>query len=99
LRIPIPLSLECVVGVSSANNLTQVLIEALMHEGGLAKDLISKRLMTFGAMGFWFSKSLGQVLENRLLMVRLNIPWGCIIWIIEPTLWFRLYYICNGEQN
>ncbi len=65
----------------------------------LQKDLTSKRLMTFGAMGFLFSKSLGQVVENKLLMVRLNIPWGCIIWLIEPTLWFRLYYICNGEQN
>ncbi len=87
-----------VVG-SSANNLTQVLMQALMQEGGLAKDLIGKRLMTFGAMGFLFSKALDQALENKLLMVELNIPWGCIIRLIEPTLWCKLYYICNGEQN
>jgi hypothetical protein len=39
-----------VVGLG-ANNLTQVSMQALMHEGGLAKDLIGKRLMTFGADG------------------------------------------------
>jgi hypothetical protein len=37
LRIPILLSLECVVVGSTANNLIQVLIGTLMHEGGLAK--------------------------------------------------------------
>jgi len=28
-------------------------------------------------------------------MVRLHIPWGCIIWLIEPTLWFKFYHICK----
>jgi hypothetical protein len=36
---------------SGADNLTQALMQALMQEGGLAKDLIGKRLMTFGADG------------------------------------------------
>jgi hypothetical protein len=32
-------------------NLTQILMQALMHEGGLMKYLIHKKLMTFGAYG------------------------------------------------
>jgi PII-like signaling protein len=36
---------------SNANNLAQVFMQALMHEGGLMKDLISEKLMTFGANG------------------------------------------------
>jgi hypothetical protein len=82
-------------GGLGVDNLTQVLVQALMHEGGLEKDLIGKGLMTFGAMGFLFSKAPNQVLENKLLMVGLHIPWGCIIWLIEPTLWFKLYHICK----
>ncbi len=35
----------------NANNFTQVLTQALMHEGILMKDLIDKKLMTFGADG------------------------------------------------
>jgi len=40
-----------VVARLSANNLTQVLMQALMHQGGLTKDLIGIRLMTFGVDG------------------------------------------------
>jgi hypothetical protein len=39
------------VAGSRADNLTQVFIQDLMHEGGLTKDLIGKKLMTFGANG------------------------------------------------
>jgi hypothetical protein len=42
-------SLECVVAKSSVDNLIQVLMEALMTQGGLTKDMIGKMLMTFGA--------------------------------------------------
>ncbi len=34
-----------------ANNLIQVLMQALMHKGGLAKYLIGKRFMNFGVDG------------------------------------------------
>jgi hypothetical protein len=36
---------------SGADNLTQVLMEPSMTQGGLTKDMISKKLMTFGANG------------------------------------------------
>jgi hypothetical protein len=38
-------------GKISANNLIQVLMQALMHEGGLTKYLIGKRFLTFGVDG------------------------------------------------
>jgi hypothetical protein len=38
-------------GGSSDDNLIQILMQALMHEGGLMKYLIGKKLMTFGANG------------------------------------------------
>ncbi len=51
LRIPILFSFEHVVVGLGANNLTQVHMEALMHEGGLTTNLIGKKLTTFGANG------------------------------------------------
>jgi hypothetical protein len=45
LQIPIILSLGCVVMGSSDNNLTKVFMQALMHEGGLTKELICNRFM------------------------------------------------------
>jgi len=56
LQIPILLSFECVVVGSSADNLIQVFMQALMHEGGLMKYLIGKKLMTFDADGVFFSR-------------------------------------------
>jgi hypothetical protein len=44
------------------NNLSQVLMQALMNEGILMKDLIDKKLMTFGTNGVSFFKALGRVL-------------------------------------
>jgi hypothetical protein len=41
-----------VVG-SGADNLTQVLMQALMNQGGLTKDMIGKKLMIFGANGVY----------------------------------------------
>jgi len=40
------------VARSGANNFTKVLMQALMHEGVLMKDLIDKKLMTFGVLFF-----------------------------------------------
>jgi hypothetical protein len=37
LKLPILLSLECVVLQSNADNLTLILMQALMHQGGLTK--------------------------------------------------------------
>jgi hypothetical protein len=53
---------------SNANNLTQVFMQALMHEGGLMKDLIGEKLMTFGANGVFFFKALGRVLLGKFPM-------------------------------
>jgi hypothetical protein len=53
LQIPIFFSFKCVVVGSSAYNFTQVLMQALMHEGGLMKYLIRKKLTTFGANGIF----------------------------------------------
>jgi len=36
---------------SNVDNLTQVLMQAMMHERGLTKYLIGKKLMTFSANG------------------------------------------------
>ncbi len=38
------------------DNLTQVLMQSLMNQGGLTKDMIGKRLMTFGAIGICFPR-------------------------------------------
>jgi PII-like signaling protein len=40
-----------VVAKLSVDNFTQILMETLMHEGGLMANLIDKKLMTFGADG------------------------------------------------
>ncbi len=59
LQISILFSFDCMVVRLGAHNLTQVLMQALMHERGLTKDLIGKRLVTLVLMGFLFSKALG----------------------------------------
>jgi hypothetical protein len=48
---PILLSLDYVVVGSGFDNLIQVLMQVLMHQGGFTKDLIGIKLMTFGADG------------------------------------------------
>jgi hypothetical protein len=73
-----------VVARSGADNFTQILMQALMHEGGLMKYLIGKKLMTFGAMEFLFFKALSQALLNKFLMGGLHIPQGFTTWLIKP---------------
>jgi hypothetical protein len=51
LAISIFLSFECVVAKSNVNNLTQALMQALMHQKGFTKKLIGTRFMTFGTDG------------------------------------------------
>ncbi len=51
LKIPIFLSLDRVVVGLGVDNLIQVLMQVLMHQGGLTKDLICIKFMTFGADG------------------------------------------------
>jgi hypothetical protein len=53
LRILILFSFECVVTRLGVDNFTQILMQALMHEGGLMKYLIGKKLMTFSANGVY----------------------------------------------
>jgi hypothetical protein len=51
LRIPIFMSFEHVEVGLGVDNLTQILMQTLMHERGLMKNLIGKRLMNFSADG------------------------------------------------
>jgi len=57
-------------------------MQALMHEGGLMKYLIGKKLMTFGVDGVLFFKALNQMLLNKFLMGGLHIPQGFTTWLI-----------------
>jgi hypothetical protein len=47
------LSLEHVAARFSVDNLTQVLMQVLMNQGGLFKELIGKKLMAFGVDGVY----------------------------------------------
>jgi hypothetical protein len=69
-------------------------MQALVHEGILMKDLISKK-MTFGVDGVLFFKALSRVFIGKFLMGGLHIPWGFTTWFTKPIWWFRLYYICK----
>jgi hypothetical protein len=53
LLISILLSLEHVAVGFSVDNLTQVLMQVLMNQGGLFKELIGKKLMAFGVDGVY----------------------------------------------
>jgi len=58
-------SLKCVVVGSRVNNLIQVFMQTLMHEGGLTKKLIGKKLMTFNANGvFVFQSTRSKVTQQ-----------------------------------
>jgi hypothetical protein len=50
-RIPILLTLECVVEGGNTYNLTIVITQALMQQGGLIQEEIAKRLTCFGVDG------------------------------------------------
>ncbi len=47
-RIPILISLDCVLEGSSSNNFTKVIMEALTTRGGMPRDYIASKLMSFG---------------------------------------------------
>ncbi len=57
LKLPIFLAMECVVARSSAYNLTLILMQTLMHQGGLTKKLIGSRFMTFEVDGIFVFQS------------------------------------------
>jgi hypothetical protein len=59
LAIPILLSFERVVAKSSADNLSQVLMQVLMHQKGLTKKMICTRFMTFGVNGVFTFQGTG----------------------------------------
>jgi hypothetical protein len=60
LQIPILLCLD-EVARSSIDNLIQIFMQALMHEKGLTKDLIGKKLLTFIANGIPIFQSIRLV--------------------------------------
>jgi hypothetical protein len=53
LLISILLSLEHVPAGFSVDNLIQILMQVLMNQGGLFKELIWKKLMAFGVDGVY----------------------------------------------
>ncbi len=59
LGILIFLSLERVIARSNADNLTKVFMQALMNQGGLSKDMIGKKLMTFGTNDVYVFQGVG----------------------------------------
>ncbi len=79
LQILIILSYECMVVGLDVDNCTQVFMQPLIHEGSFTKELITKRLLTFGVDEVSISKGLHQTILNRLQKVRLHIPLGFII--------------------
>ncbi len=58
--------LKCVVVGSGANNLIQVFMQALMHEGGITKNLIGKKLMTLSANGVFFFQSIRSSIIRQI---------------------------------
>ncbi len=66
--------------------LIQVLMQALMHEGGLTKYLIGKRFMTFGVDGVSIYQGTKSGVTKQIVDGWAPHSWGCIIWLIEPTL-------------
>jgi hypothetical protein len=59
-------SLKCVVVGSGVNNLIQVFMQALMHEGGLTKKLIGKKLMTFSVNGVFVFQSIRSIVTQQI---------------------------------
>ncbi len=51
VRIPILILLDQIVEGSGSDNLTKVIMEALMIGGGVPKDQIAQKLICFGANG------------------------------------------------
>jgi hypothetical protein len=51
VKVPIFLQIERIVDGSSSNNLTKVIIIALMGCGGLTRKDVSKKLLCFGVDG------------------------------------------------
>jgi hypothetical protein len=50
-RIPILLTLQCVVEGGNVNNLIAIVFQVLMQQGGLIQEDTTKRLICFGANG------------------------------------------------
>jgi hypothetical protein len=57
-----------------------------MHEGGLTKYLIGKRFMTFGVDGVSIYQGTKSGVTKQIVDGWAPHSWGCIIWLIEPTL-------------
>jgi hypothetical protein len=51
VRIPILISLDCVLEGFGFDNLTKVIMEALTIGGGMLRDQIVSKLMNFGTNG------------------------------------------------
>jgi len=87
--------LSCVVVGSTVDNLIEDLMQPLMHERGFTKDLISKKLMTFGANGV--PSFQGTMLGVTKQIVDGWVPhsMGVHCMVHRTTLWFKFYHICK----
>jgi len=84
VRILILISLDPIIEGSGSDNLTKVIMEALMIGGGVATDQIVQKLICFGANGvnvFQSTKNgvTKQIKENMYLILL-----GPIVWPTTP---------------
>ncbi len=68
------------------NNLTEVIIVALMKCGGLTREDVSKKMLCFGANGAFIFKGGKQMLQGKSKMFGHPFQWVFILKLIEQTL-------------
>jgi hypothetical protein len=95
LRIPIFTSFEHVAAGLGLDNLTQILMQTLMHEGCPMKNLISKWLMNFGADGIFVFQG-----TRSSVIIQIVNGWaphfmGVHCMVHRTTLWFKFCHICK----
>jgi len=90
VRILILISLDWIIEGSRSENLTKVIMEALMIGGGVPKDQIAQKLIYFRIDGlnvFQGTKSgvIKQIKENYFLILLGSIAWPiALIWQCKP---------------
>jgi hypothetical protein len=87
-----------VVGLG-VDNLIQVFMQALMHEGGPTKVWLVRSWWHLMQMGFLFFHALSQMLFDKFLMVGLHIPWGFTTWFKNQFGDWDSVTFANGEHN
>lgn len=61
------------------DNLTNVIMDALMIGGGMPRKHITSKFISFGVDGVMYFKSSSWVLQNKSEMIIFHILQGCIV--------------------